>query len=68
MGGELYTFRDAFDAAVTISIDLFCAFRKKIPVRMLTDSKQVFDLITRGKKPTEKCLPVDILVTREAYR
>lgn len=67
MGGELYAFTDAFDAVATIAIDLSHAFRRKIPVRMFTDSKQVFDVITRGKRPTEKRLAIDVIAAREAY-
>lgn len=35
---------------------------------MLTDSKQVLDIITRGKRPTEKRLAVDVVAAREAYK
>lgn len=68
MGGELYAFTDAFDAVITVSNDLATAFQKKIPIRILTDSKQVFDVITRGKRPTEKRLAIDVVAAREAYR
>lgn len=35
---------------------------------MFTDSKQGFDIITRGKRPTEKRLAIDITAACEAYQ
>lgn len=67
MGAELYAFTDAFDTVANIAADLSKAFAKKVLVRMLTDSKQVFDVITRGKRPTEKRLAIDVVAAREAY-
>ncbi len=34
---------------------------------MFTDSKQIFDVITRASLTTEKTLMIDIAATREAY-
>lgn len=34
---------------------------------MFTDSRQLFDVITRGKSPTERNLAVDLIAAREAY-
>lgn len=47
--GDLYAFSDAFDTVSMIAADLTRAFGKKVPVCMYIDSKQVFDIITRGK-------------------
>lgn len=67
MGGELYAFTDAFDISRTLSIDVSKAIGKPILLRMFTDSKQVFDVITRGKRPTERRLAIDVCAAREAY-
>lgn len=64
MRGELYTFTDAFDAAMTISEDVTNALGKKVLIGMFTDSKQVVDVITRGKRPTKRRLAIN--VAREA--
>lgn len=48
--------------------DLSRVFGKKVRIHMFTDSKQVFEIITRGKCPTEKRLAVYVIVAREAYQ
>lgn len=68
IGAELYTLTDAFDCFTMIAVGLSRVFGKRIPVRISTDSKQAFDIITRGKKPTERRLAIDFLATREAYQ
>lgn len=34
---------------------------------MFTDSKQVFEAVTKGRKPTEKRIAIDMLAARGAY-
>lgn len=68
MGGELHAFTDAFNADIVLAVDLSRAVERKLPIQMFTDSKQVFDVITRGKSPTEKRLAVDVTAARDAYR
>lgn len=41
---------------------------KKISIRTFTDSKQVFDVVTRGKRLTERRLAIDVTAAREAYK
>lgn len=53
MGGELYPFSDASDAAVILVQDIRRAMNQNITIFMFADSKQVFDIMTRGKRPTE---------------
>lgn len=67
MGGELYAFTDAFDISRTLLIDVRNAIRKPILLHMFTDSKQVFDVVTRGKRPTERRLAIYVSAVREAY-
>lgn len=64
MGGELYAFTDAFGVFMTIAIDPSRAFGREILIRIFTDSKKVFKIITRGKRPTEKCLAINVISVR----
>ena len=67
LGGEVYAFADGFDRAYILRHDLETIFRMKIPLHMLTDSLQMFDVITKGSSTTEKRLMIDIASARECY-
>lgn len=66
MAGEIYAFADAFDEAFIIKYDLERIHRQYLPLVMLTDSKQMFDVITRASHTTEKRLMIDVAAAREA--
>lgn len=68
MAGEVYAFADAFDAAFIIKHDLEFIYRQHLPLLMLTDSKQTFDVVTRASHTTERRLMIDVAAAREAYK
>lgn len=68
MGGEVCAFVDAFDYAFMMMKDLNTMLGKVIPIFMFTDSKQLFDALTKGKRTTEKRLMIDILSARQSYK
>ena len=67
MAGEVYAFADAFDAAYILKHDLERVYGQPLPLVMLTDSKQMFDVITRASHTTEKRLMIDVAAARDAY-
>lgn len=67
MGGKTYAFMDAFDAAFTLRTDMARTLGRKLKVYAYTDSKQLFDAITKGKRTLEKRLSIDIAAARHAY-
>ncbi len=67
MAGEVYAFADAFDTAFILKHDLERIYHQHLPLVMLTDSKQMFDVITRASHTTEKRLMIDVAAAREAY-
>eukprot|EP00180_Rhodochaete_pulchella_P000372 Plantae.Rhodophyta-Rhodochaete_pulchella.ctg12617.p2 GENE.Plantae.Rhodophyta-Rhodochaete_pulchella.ctg12617~~Plantae.Rhodophyta-Rhodochaete_pulchella.ctg12617.p2 ORF type:complete len:137 (-),score=21.90 Plantae.Rhodophyta-Rhodochaete_pulchella.ctg12617:1933-2343(-) len=67
MAGETYAFADGFDSSFMIRYDLELILKQEIPLTMLTDSKQVFDVITKASHPTERRLLIDIAAAREVY-
>lgn len=67
LGGEVYAFADAFDSAYTLKMDLENILERKISLQMFTDSKSLFDIITKCSGTTEKRLLIDIKAVREAY-
>lgn len=48
LGGELYAFTEGFDSAFMLKHDLERIYGKHIPLQMRTDSKQMFDVITKA--------------------
>eukprot|EP00171_Calliarthron_tuberculosum_P004827 IDg4827t1 len=67
MAAETYAFTNAFDQTFVLKHDMEKMLHKTIPLKMFTDSKQLFDVITKASYPTEKRLMIDILAVREAY-
>jgi len=67
MAGEVFAFSAAFDHAFVIQHDLRRILKHPIGLKMFTDSKQLFDVITRASHTTEKRLMVEITAAREAY-
>ncbi len=67
MAGEVYAFSAGFDQAYTMKHDLERIFHQSIPLIMFTDSKQLFDVITRASHTTKKRLMTDIAAARKAY-
>lgn len=67
MGGKVYAFADVFDAAFIIRHVLERIYAQHLPLVMLTDSKQLFGVITRASHTTEKRLMIDVAAAREAY-
>lgn len=67
LGGEIYAFADALDFAYTTKHDLEAMLDRQIPLQMLTDSKSLFDVITKSSNTSERRLMTDIHSVREAY-
>ena len=67
MAGEMYAFVLGFDRAFIIKHDFQEMLGKSIPITMLTDSKQVFDSMTKSKPTTERRLMIDLHATKDSY-
>lgn len=67
LGSEMYAFADGFDYAFCVKKDLEKILARPIRLEMLTDSKCLFDVITRSSTFREKRLLIDIAVVKEAY-
>ena len=67
LGGEMYAFADAFDAAFSIRHDLQRLLKKDVRLTLLTDSMSLFKVIVNSTITTEKRLMIDISAVREAY-
>lgn len=68
MAAELIAFSDLFDAAYTLADELRQLLPKfPIPVRLFTDNKSLFDVISKGSRTAEKRLMLDIAAAREGF-
>ena len=67
MAGEIYAFAEGFDCAYAIKYALERTYGRRIPITILTDSKQIFDVITKASQTTEKRLLIDIAAAKVAY-
>ena len=66
LGGELYAIADVF-YALAIREDLSSILMMELPVKVFTDSKSLFDAISKNAIMTEKSLIVDVPGRRESY-
>lgn len=48
LGGETYAFADGMDFGLSMKYDIEAMIDRKIPLRLFTDSKSLFDVITKN--------------------
>jgi len=68
MAGEVIAFSDMFDVAVTLAEEIRAIYDRPIPLHLLTDSKALFDIISKGSRTSEKRMMLDIAAAREGFR
>lgn len=69
LAAELIAFADLFDQSFTLAAEMEKLLpSKKIPVTLLTDSKSLFDILTKGSRTSEKRLMLDVAAAREGYK
>lgn len=68
LGSETIAFADGLDNGLALSHDLNSILQARLPIRLYTDSKSLFDVITKNSVISEKRLMVDVQAIREAYQ
>lgn len=68
MSGEVIAFNDMFDIAIALSEELQIIVGYPLPVQLLTDSKSLFDIISKGSRTSKKQTMLDIAAAREGFR
>lgn len=68
MAAGAIEFSDLFDVAVSVSQKLSIPLQKTVPVQLLTNDKNIFDIISKGFRTSEKCTMIDIAAAREGFK
>lgn len=67
LAAEVHALAEGADAAIMIQHDFCALLGRNMRIRILTDSKSLFDVLSKGSMMTEKRLMIDIKATEEAY-
>ena len=68
LAAEVHAFAAAFDFSYTLQQDVNSMLRKEIPLHMFTDSKSLFDTITRLTGLKEKRFLIDVKALRQSHK
>ena len=68
MAAEVIAFADLFDTATTLCKELAVLLNRNVNLDLFTDSKSLFDIISRGSKTSEKRLMLDVAASREGFK
>lgn len=67
LASELYAFALAFDHASALNQSIQAILNQRIPLVLMTDSRSLYDCLTKLNTTNEKRLMIDIMGIREAY-
>lgn len=67
LAAEVHALAEAADTAIMTQHDLRYLLGRKLRIRLLTDSKSLFDVLSKGSSMSEKRLMIDIKATKDAY-
>jgi Reverse transcriptase (RNA-dependent DNA polymerase) len=68
LAAEAIAFAEGFDQGYALKLDLQEALGMHVPLTILTDSKTLFDVITKASYTQEKRILIDLASAREGYR
>ena len=68
LSAEVIAFADLFDDAYALRSQIEQANGRAVPMHLMTDSKSLFDIISKGSRTSEKRVMLDIHSARQAYQ
>ena len=68
LSAEVIVLPDLFDDALALKSQIEHALQHTVPVHLLTDSKSLFNIISKGSRTSEKRIMLDVHATREGYK
>jgi hypothetical protein len=67
LAAEAIAFAEGFDQGYALKNDLRESLQRRVPLTMFTDSKTLFDVITKASYTSEKRILIDLACVREVY-
>lgn len=67
LAAEVHALAERVDAAIMIQHDLCELIGQKVIIRVLTDTKSLYDVLSKGSTMTGKRLMIDVKASKEAY-
>ena len=67
LSAKVIGFSDRFDYAMAIRSKIDHALQQPVPMHLMTDSKSLFDIISKGSRASEQRIILDIPGTRQTY-
>ena len=68
LAAKVIAFADLFDEAFAIKDTIDTAIANSVQLHLITDSKSLFDIISKGSRTNEKRLILDVYAARQAYK
>ena len=68
LGAEIIAFADMFDEAISIHHRMQEILKQRIPLQLLTDSKYLFDAISKRSRTYDRRLMIVISSVRQGYQ
>ena len=68
MSGGVIVFSDLFDVAIAFAEEIGMTLAGMVPVRLLTDCKHLFDVVSKGSRTSQKRMMLDIAAAREGFK
>lgn len=68
LAAEVVTFANGFDHGMLSQEQLSALYGFHMPLRILNDSKSLFDVVVKGTMTTERRLQIDLTSIKHAYR
>lgn len=68
VSGVVTVFSDLFNVVITLAKELSAMTSRTVPVQLLTDSKSLFGVISKGSRTSEKRPMLDIAAVREVFK
>ena len=68
LSAEVIAFAETSDDAPSLRSQIEHALERPVLMHLLTDSKSLFDIISKGTRTSEKIIMLDICAAREGYK